>query len=164
MAVPVIDSPVLDNLTVTATLNDSEGDTLSHRFLINGEEKVPWSAWVAAPIEVKETFSMSDMYLAEGAVNVIRLEVKDSVGGEASWEGTVNLTDKNAIITINNEEISVPKNTAVQFGFSIKAPLYANAITETVDAVDEGAVGEGTMFSIPLNRTKWAIVNSVNVG
>lgn len=160
---PTIDSPILDNLTVTATLNDLDGDSLSYRLLVNGVEKVSWTAWVVAPIELKKVFNMLDIDLTKDVVNTIRLEVKDSVGGEASWEGTVSLVEQNAIITINNAQISVPKNTAVQFGFSIKAPCYVNAITETVNAIDEGAVGEGTMYSIPIDRTQWAHIYSVEV-
>lgn len=103
-------------------------------------------------------FGEMEMY---GNLNSLIIEVKDICGDITKYEQPFALTENDAIIIIDNKEIITPKDTPVDFGFSIKAPFYTSDVTVDKTGTLTGTSDEGKIYSIPIDRTVWSKINSV---
>ncbi len=64
-------------------------------------------------------------------------------------------------IIITNSAGTVLKNTDYDFEFSITPPKFISN-TEIYEAVDEGLVGAGRMFSCTPNMTRWKKIYKIS--
>lgn len=85
-AVPTL-SGSMSGLTLNAVINDTDGDDVRYRILINGKQVFPESNYTTllhVPLEIKYTLSSQQVII--GSNNLIRVEYMDSLGGVGAWE------------------------------------------------------------------------------
>lgn len=61
-------------ITVSTNLVDADGDTVTFRILLNGQEIVPWLAYSPTPVAMEHTINALSLNYG---LNVIRIEAKD---------------------------------------------------------------------------------------
>jgi hypothetical protein len=77
----------MSGLTLNATINDTDGDDVRYRILINGIQVFPESNYTTllnVPLEIKYTLSSHQVNI--GSTNLIRVEYVDSIGSVGAWE------------------------------------------------------------------------------
>lgn len=145
----------LTQLSLTASFADADNDDLQYRVLVDGVEKVPWTAKDRG-VQVTHEFTFADLdyyKLAVPFTNVIRVEVKDVAGGVAFQEFTVAPTDMDAVITVTQESVSLPKDTPYNMAFTIDPPMYANPIVGAeVQPTSTADLGGGKVYTFNLDR------------
>jgi hypothetical protein len=85
-AVPTL-SGSMSGLTLNAVINDTDGDNVRYRILINGVQVFPESNFTTllnVPLAIKYTFSSQQVKI--GSPNLVRVEYADSIGGSGAWE------------------------------------------------------------------------------
>lgn len=76
-ALPTV-SGVINELTLTASINDADGDTVRYRILLNGVEKEAWSPFMAVPFNIGYIMQQKDIVV--GYQNTLTVEVEDDLG------------------------------------------------------------------------------------